>query len=221
MLSSQHVRRKGRPSKHETDSIYFAPRTSAGMSDCAVYVSEDGRRQTNIVGSPQKKQCVERNFESDLVEQWESHESWDPGCGEGGLEDESCHEVISTVVVDATPEKAKCYMNSVSPQSFSRILPADFMQDMPMLSWKEHTTEFLQEMLCHEALFNTTCDTCQCTPTHPHRGSMDPPPHLIRCKDCYGGFVECVDCSVKRHGSLPLHNLQVCSNIMQKNVYTE
>lgn len=32
----------------------------------------------------------------------------------------------------------------------------------------------------------------------------------VRCEDCTGRFLECIDCAVRRHGaSLPLHVLQV------------
>jgi hypothetical protein len=82
-----------------------------------------------------------------------------------------------------------------------------------MLSWKEHTTEFLQELIRHEGLTSATCYTCHGT-FNPVFSSTDPVQHdppagLIRCKDCHGGFIECVPCAIKRHKDLPLHSLQV------------
>jgi len=89
-----------------------------------------------------------------------------------------------------------------------------------MFSWKEHTNEFLHKLLCHEGLADTTCAICHCHPTHPLPVSTDLgadsdsnllcKPRLICCKDCYGPFLECADCSLKRHANLPLHDLQVC-----------
>src|ERR1700691_4738739 len=92
-----------------------------------------------------------------------------------------------------------------------------FPQDLPMFSWKEHTNEFLQELLRHKSLPSTTCHTCGCIPADALVDSMDPSsqshspagPFPIRCEDCHRGFVECISCSTQRHVNLPLHNVQV------------
>ena len=120
MATLKRVRGGGRPSKNDIGNVYFAPRTSAGSSDHAVYVSRDGRRQINQVSSPQKKKKrTEERPEGDILDDWECQDSWLPGCGEDGLEVDGCKEAISEVVVDdVAVEKAKRYLNSVRSGSY-------------------------------------------------------------------------------------------------------
>jgi hypothetical protein len=219
MASSKRPR--DRPANGGTDNVYLAPRMEVGSSDRTIYLSGDGWRQLNEVGSPQKRVRVEQDYEYDLVEQWESADVWDPGCAEGGLGEDGCQEAISSVVINQVPDdKAKHYMNSVCVifEGKYRIdLPQFlFLQDMPMFSWKEYTNEFLQVLLRHEGLPSATCATCHNAPIYPpglmeatSRTHQPTGPYLIRCQDCHGGFVECVSCSTTRHANLPLHNLQV------------
>jgi hypothetical protein len=115
MAANSRVRLRGRPAKDSADNVYLAPRMVVGSSEQAVYMSKDGRRQTNHIGSPQKKQCVERDYEPDRLESWESADSWHPGCGEGMAGVEGYQDAIESVVINKPPDdKAKRYMNSIS-----------------------------------------------------------------------------------------------------------
>lgn len=54
----------------------------------------------------------------------------------------------------------------------------------------------------------TGCSRPFYTPSDTESPPLTPPRHRTRCKDCFGDFVECVDCCVQRHARLPLHATQ-------------
>ena len=81
-----------------------------------------------------------------------------------------------------------------------------------MLIWSDnHMAEFLAELLRHKGLgenrHTTTCGTCHQS-LMPSSDSIQKP-RIVRCQDCFGGLMECVDCCLQRHARLPLHVLDV------------
>lgn len=93
-------------------------------------------------------------------------------------------------------------------------------QDYPLKIWADdHIDEFLHEMLRKEGLGphrgRAQCGTCKAALTIPptcHDYPPSPPPApLLRCRDCFGDCVECLDCCLHRHARLPLHCTEVCT----------
>jgi hypothetical protein len=91
---------------------------------------------------------------------------------------------------------------------------------------KDHKDEFLRELLRHEGLGenwrNPTCGTCHQSLMPP--SDLDPHtrnPRIIRCRDCFGGLQECIDCCLQRHARLPLHVLDVNSPTLPLTFVTD
>ena len=91
---------------------------------------------------------------------------------------------------------------------------------------KDHKDKFLRELLWHEGLGenqrNPTCGTCHQLLMPP--SDLDPHtqnPRIIRCRDCFGGLQECVDCCLQHHARLPLHVLDVNSPTLPLTFVTD
>lgn len=78
-----------------------------------------------------------------------------------------------------------------------------------MSLWRNgHIQEFMREIVRHEGLGehrqHPRCSGCSAGFDNPEGPSPSTIPR-VRCRDCFGEFVECVSCSLHRHARLPLH----------------
>lgn len=84
-----------------------------------------------------------------------------------------------------------------------------------MLEWKRdfiYVQEYVEELMRLEGLTARKWDRQAC-----FRCSRQFPPHdpqnrqsrILRCMDCFGYPLECVDCCLARHQHIPLHLCQV------------
>lgn len=86
-----------------------------------------------------------------------------------------------------------------------------------MAVWRKgyvHVQEFVNELMRHEGLGehrqHPHCTGCLAVFDAPMPDTESSPTHCprTRCKDCFGDFVECIDCCLKCHARLPLHSIQ-------------
>ncbi|KII83049.1 hypothetical protein PLICRDRAFT_119895 [Plicaturopsis crispa FD-325 SS-3] len=72
-----------------------------------------------------------------------------------------------------------------------------YEQDAPLKTWIQFREQYLDETLCLEGRGT------------PRKSPTCPGCHLktacYRCRDCYGGSLVCLECTVTRHRRLPLH----------------
>ena len=93
--------------------------------------------------------------------------------------------------------------------SFVSILSSKLIlthQQTKMEDWRaRHRSIVLDELLRGDGLGDSatpgTCISC---------GKL---PGEYRCSDCFGDIMRCLECTVSSHRHLPLHRLQVCSEL--------
>ncbi|KAJ7149525.1 hypothetical protein C8R43DRAFT_1128520 [Mycena crocata] len=184
-----------RPARRNPDAaIHYEVNTDDLVSDCAIYISNDGKcASARAVNIGLKRLRVEPTDLRDEYSNWNplpdqgdtfynggvDGEGRDRKEGEEGEEGEDGENV--------TGDKRKAYLSSTQPN----------------LLWRRRSHIYMDEMLCHEGLaddlVNPRCGCCQGSPERSQR--------LLRCTDC-GKFLQCKDCVLERHALLPLHKMK-------------
>ena len=94
-----------------------------------------------------------------------------------------------------------------------------------MQLWRDHAQEFLNEMICHEGIYNN-CSCCkphcvECSMEFLFDNGLDIMDQLLsqtvmRCCDCFHSPILCGSCCLRVHEHLPLHVIQVHLYLLSK-----
>lgn len=97
--------------------------------------------------------------------------------------------------VRVVKENDSVSLSNISPRATLTL------QQTRMAGWLANAPIVLDELLRKDGLGDVTLGLC---------ANCGEPEGRYRCRDCLGGRIRCLQCSVSSHRELPLHRLQVC-----------
>ena len=197
----------GRFGRRNGKSYVVLRDTDSGEDDVSipqaqtVTLSANHRRIQQTPRSPQKS-C--RFAEPAPCYNWNPSPQYDLPDLDGSFQRAHNTEFTSAQPSDVAAKVAsKRYPTSVSVIVIIFNAIPSIKQDAPLQEWSGRTKEdpgfweeFLSELLRLEGRGDArqgTCMTCK------------GPCGVFRCDDCFGGRLECSDCCLARHKTLPLH----------------
>lgn len=206
----RRLKAKPRPSTAPHFNLSAEDVDSSSTLAIATFVSTsaDGRRQSRrtkqLIGPFRLKRIPEeedKNYRDDLP-------FFDAPTAVEGHEPEPSQKV-----------QARRYLSSVSDlESFSMRHRLKYLQDKPLEQWVEAgcPNAYLDELICLEGRRQHTSVGCpSCVRRVVASGTLDPdhpitfPSPTIRCNECFGGELVCVECCLRNHIYNPLHAIKV------------
>ncbi|KAL0958884.1 hypothetical protein HGRIS_014200 [Hohenbuehelia grisea] len=153
-----------------------------------VSVSQNGRRIRQTARSPVKKGKTRLCVPAVALPDWSPSAEWE----DINLED------IEMIMEEEIPKE---------PTKTGKRYKAS---DAPLLEWLPYCPEYVREMLRLEGRGDAMDRPCPSCRSHPEVDEeSERAEALFRCRECFGGILECKRCCLRHHSLLPIHRIQM------------